>query len=107
MRKKSGVLDITLEDPWAHHCGASGRPLRGGHQGPQRLEKSMKRMGRRGRLGAFAASLAAVGGGLSGLLGDRGLSAISNRYLLAGVSVGVTVGVTVQFLSKMKVAESD
>ncbi|GAC1428964.1 MAG: hypothetical protein NVSMB6_28570 [Burkholderiaceae bacterium] len=67
----------------------------------------MPTMDRRRRLAVLAGGLAAIAGGLSGLLGQHGVSSISNRYLLDGVSVGVTVGVLILLLVRMKAAGND
>jgi hypothetical protein len=68
----------------------------------------MKTLDRRRRLGAIAGGLAAIAGGLSGFIGRQGAGgAFDDRYLLIGLSVGVTVGIAVLGLVKMRGADCD
>ena len=68
----------------------------------------MRKLDQRRRLGAIAGGLAAVAGGLSGFIGRHGsVGAASYRYLLIGLSVGVTVGISILVVAKMRRTESD
>ena len=62
---------------------------------------------RRRRPAAIAGGLAAIAGGLSGFIGRHGaVGAGGYRYLLIGLSVGVTVGVAILAIAKMRGTDS-
>ena len=68
----------------------------------------MKSLDRRRRLGAIAGGLAAIAGGLSGFIGRHGAEgAVDDRFLLIGLSVGVTVGIAILALVKMRGTDCD
>lgn len=64
----------------------------------------MKTLDRRRRLAVVAGGFAAMTGGLSGFIGRHHGSgdSVDNRFLLIGLSVGITVGIAIIVLVKMK-----